>query len=340
MKKTIFVPLFSAAALLAQTPQIIEDKQLHVITAGPAMPAMPAMPVEAMGAFSFVSAEMGFESALVKGVPFTGDFVTENVQVLADGNRIRNTNTTSFARDGEGRTRREITIDAIGPFTGGGSHKTIFIHDPVSKIDYVLDPQTKTARKINVAGAAAKTNTTTLTRDGGNVVFTRRMEGPKGAVTETVQGPTDTAAGIAMPTEIGMQSGVRTVVGHRTQLSTASAMATVSDNVKSDSLGKRIIEGVEADGTRTTITIPAGQIGNDRALETVSERWYSNELKTIVLTTRKDPRMGENNYKLSNLRRGEPSRQLFEVPSDYKIVTEDNVGPNIIRMRINKQDEE
>ena len=59
---------------------------------------------------------MGFETTLVKGVPFTGDFVTENVQALADGNRIKNSNTTSYARDGEGRTRREITINAIGPF--------------------------------------------------------------------------------------------------------------------------------------------------------------------------------------------------------------------------------
>jgi hypothetical protein len=58
------------------------------------------------------------------------------------------------------------------------------------------------------------------------------------------------------------------------------------------------------------------------------------------MTTRRDPRMGESTYKLTNLRRGEPSRLLFEVPSDYKIVTEDNVGPNIIRLRVNGKQEE
>jgi hypothetical protein len=33
----------------------------------------------------------------------------------------------------------------------------------------------------------------------------------------------------------------------------------------------REIEGVTAEGTRTTITIPAGAIGNERALESTSE---------------------------------------------------------------------
>ena len=58
-----------------------------------------------------------------------------------------------------------------------------------------------------------------------------------------------------------------------------------------------------------------------------------------MLTTRKDPRSGESTYKLTNLRRREPSRQLFELPPDYKIVTEDNVGPNVIRMRVDKKRE-
>jgi hypothetical protein len=72
----------------------------------------------------------------------------------------------------------------------------------------------------------------------------------------------------------------------------------------------------------------------------VSERWFSNELKTVIMTTRKDPRMGESTYRLSNLRRGEPSRIFFEVPSDYKIVTEDNLGPNMMRLRVDKKQDE
>ncbi len=86
-----------------------------------------------------------------------------------------------------------------------------------------------------------------------------------------------------------------------------------------ESLGKQTIEGVEAEGTRTTITFPAGAIGNERPINLVSERWYSPELQTIVLTKHSDPRFGETTYRLTNINRSEPARTLFEVPSDYTV---------------------
>ena len=47
---------------------------------------------------------------------------------------------------------------------------------------------------------------------------------------------------------------------------------------RTESLGKQNIEGVEAEGTRTTVTIPAGKIGNELPIDIVSERWYSPAL--------------------------------------------------------------
>ena len=88
---------------------------------------------------------------------------------------------------------------------------------------------------------------------------------------------------------------------------------------KEGRLGKQIIEGVEATGTRTTITIPVGEIGNERPIEIVSERWYSPELQLVVMTRHSDPRMGETTYKLTNINRAEPAKTLFEVPADYTI---------------------
>ena len=61
---------------------------------------------------------------------------------------------------------------------------------------------------------------------------------------------------------------------------------------RGESLGKRMIEGVEADGTRYTTVIPAGQIGNEREIEVVFERWHSAELGVDVSTKRSDPRSG------------------------------------------------
>ncbi|HEX7313902.1 MAG TPA: hypothetical protein VF297_08265 [Pyrinomonadaceae bacterium] len=92
------------------------------------------------------------------------------------------------------------------------------------------------------------------------------------------------------------------------------------ENVKTESLGRRTIEGVEADGTRTTITIPTGRVGNDRALEIVSERWYSPDLQVVVLSSHKDPFTGENVYRLTNINRAEPAASLFDVPTDYTVL--------------------
>jgi hypothetical protein len=89
--------------------------------------------------------------------------------------------------------------------------------------------------------------------------------------------------------------------------------------VKTELLGKQIIEGVEAEGARSVITIPEGAIGNDRPIEIISERWYSPDLQTVVLSKHNDPRFGETVYRLTNINRSEPAQTLFEVPADYKI---------------------
>jgi len=90
-------------------------------------------------------------------------------------------------------------------------------------------------------------------------------------------------------------------------------------NLKTESLGKQTIEGVVADGTRTTMTIPAGAMGNDLPIQVVTERWYSPDLQLAVLTKHSDPRTGETITRLINITRTEPSRTLFEPPSDYKV---------------------
>ncbi|MGH9934814.1 MAG: hypothetical protein ACREAM_01130 [Blastocatellia bacterium] len=92
-----------------------------------------------------------------------------------------------------------------------------------------------------------------------------------------------------------------------------------SDERKTESLGKQVIEGVEAEGSRTTITIPAGRIGNDQPIEIVQERWYSPELQTTILNKHNDPRWGETVYKLTKINRSEPDHSLFESPSDYTV---------------------
>jgi len=90
-------------------------------------------------------------------------------------------------------------------------------------------------------------------------------------------------------------------------------------NFRTESLGQQDIEGVQAEGEKTIITIAAGEIGNERPIEIVSERWYSPELQVVVMSKNTDPRFGENTYRLINIVRTEPARSLFEVPAGYRI---------------------
>jgi hypothetical protein len=84
------------------------------------------------------------------------------------------------------------------------------------------------------------------------------------------------------------------------KMQTRRQQEEASGALKTESLGTQTINGVNAQGTRVTHTIPAGQIGNDRPITTVSERWYSPDLQIVVKTTRTDPQFGTTTYTVTN----------------------------------------
>ena len=79
------------------------------------------------------------------------------------------------------------------------------------------------------------------------------------------------------------------------------------------------IEGLSVTGTKTTNTIPAGTIGNDKDLVVTRETWYSPDLKRVIQSTQTDPRFGETTYSLTNIQRSEPDPMLFQVPAEHKM---------------------
>jgi hypothetical protein len=91
--------------------------------------------------------------------------------------------------------------------------------------------------------------------------------------------------------------------------------------LKKESLGTQTIDGVLAEGTRTTHIIPAGQIGNEKAIQIVSERWYSADLQIVLKSTRTDPRFGTTTYTVTNVQRTEPAASLFAVPAGFTAAT-------------------
>jgi hypothetical protein len=100
---------------------------------------------------------------------------------------------------------------------------------------------------------------------------------------------------------------------------------------KTEKLEARSFDGVTAEGTRTTVTIPAGDIGNEQPIQIVDEHWSSPELQITVMTRHSDPRSGETTYRLTNISRAEPAAALFQVPSDYTVKEAGGPGGGVRR---------
>jgi hypothetical protein len=303
--------VMSSSAVLGQEKQVTIQRERGVPE-----PGGPDGPPPPDHTFMFVSSEMNFDGKLVKGAPYSGQAVTETTQTLGDGNRIVNKSTAAVFRDSEGRTRREQSLKAIGPFaTAGEPSQSIFINDPVAGVNYALDSRTMVARKMSPMRFEFKYDPAHdgPKAGGGHAKGAPRIEVHPEVYTRHTGPPPPGGAGGA--------GGNMVIQWH----------GGPEKRGKTESLGKQTIEGVEAEGTRNVTTIPAGEIGNERAIEIVFERWYSAELQAVVMTRHADPRFGETSYRLTNISRGEQARSLFEVPSGYTI--KEGAGPSGMGVR-------
>jgi hypothetical protein len=88
-----------------------------------------------------------------------------------------------------------------------------------------------------------------------------------------------------------------------------------------EDLGIQVIAGLSATGTRTTRTIPAGEIGNQQPIQISRESWVSIDLKVPLLIKTSDPRFGTTTMQLTNIVRAEPDTTLFQVPAAYSVTT-------------------
>jgi hypothetical protein len=82
-------------------------------------------------------------------------------------------------------------------------------------------------------------------------------------------------------------------------------------------LPARDIEGVRANGERTSWVIEAGKVGNEKPIQITREVWTAPDLMVTLQSRDFDPRSGEVNYRLKNLKRGEPDAALMRVPADF-----------------------
>jgi hypothetical protein len=249
----------------------------------------------------------------VKGAPYSATVVNESIQMLLDGNRIVQNSSGFVARDSQGRTRQSMPLPTIGNLSAANAPQLVFIQDPVAQTAYQLNLTDKTAHKMP-----------TPPQGGGIATKSITSLGPLSA---HIQAP-----GIAMQTlttSVGIADGP-VLAAH------LAGPAAESGETRQEDLGTQTMQGVSATGARTTRTIPAGQIGNDKPIEIVTEVWTSPELQTIVYSKRSDPRTGDQIFQLTNIVRSEPDASEFAVPSDFKVDEGPDGKGNVIFYRPNE----
>jgi len=219
----------------------------------------------------------------VTGAPYSAEEITESVQTLADGTHITHTSTTKVYRDSEGRTRTERPIGAPGS-EGADTPVMIQIADPVAHVLYMMNTSDKVAHKQTIESPGPRPF---LKSNAGSASLSASA-GPSAAPRKARETPD-----------------------------------AERPEIKTEKLGTQTIEGLTVDGTRQTITWPAGsRMGNDRPITSVSENWMSPDLKIMVLSKNNDPRSGEQTTRLVNVSRAEPDLNLFQPPADYTVTEE------------------
>jgi hypothetical protein len=261
----------------------------QTVTSGTVSAVLSAepMPNGAVASFAFAG-PAGMQFNGVTGQPFSAMQETETIQTLADGTHItQGVQKVMYYRDSLGRVRTERTALQPPGFADASQKPPVFIEiqDPVGGYRYMFDSNSRTVRRMAYGPVRVQAR---------NAV---------GANVASVQ---------PLPAKITAASGPRMIAGH--------SLADVS----TENLGSQTMDGLLAEGTRTTTTWPTGSIGNDRPIISTSERWESRELGMTVMTKNSDPRSGETTMKLTNISRSEPDASLFQPPAGAEIVDPSN----------------
>ena len=255
-----------------------------------------------IGAISLDPLNLG---GVVVEAPYSAEAVTEITQTLADGNRIEQRTSATIARDGKGRIRREQQGIALGAFVAAADQPIVTITDPTTGVHITLNYEQKVAYRAKPTAQFFET-----------AVAEGRGAGGRGQATFTIATPPVDELIIDSRT---FELPVPPPPLPPPPPPPMTAAARFDGPVAKETLPPREIEGIRAEGTRTTMTIPAGAMGNVLPIEVVAERWYSPELQIVLMTKRTDPRFGETIYRLTNIDRSEPAAELFSVPAGFKI---------------------
>lgn len=244
------------------------------------------------------------QERIVQGAPYCADAAHETVQQLADGNRIVQHQNSRQCRDGQGRTRQEIATPE--------GRVRVYLRDPLAHEAWMLDADRKLAVRLDAPrlamGAAGEPHFWDRMVVWGQGVGDRirhTFRRAPDAAPPAPDAPPELSHALPPPPPFALHARL---LGPR-----GPGVTTL--------LAGETIEGLRADGKRTTWTIEAGKIGNEKPITITNEVWSSPELGITLKSRDVDPVVGEMSFRVQNVARGEPDAQLFKVPAEFAKVT-------------------
>lgn len=218
--------------------------------------------------------------------PYSAEEKTEQIRTGPDGKRTATlVSTAKIYRDSQGRTRREIT--------SAGGAMAVTISDPVARVRYELEPETKTAWRdvLEVRGRGGEGE-----RRGGEGER-RGREGGEGERRGREGGEGERREGGGEGERRGREGGEGRGGG--------------GGERKHEDLGTKTMDGLTVRGSRNTRPADGGDV--------IDERWVAPELGLALRAIHIDPRAGETDHTITRIVRAEPPASLFVVPAGYTV---------------------
>lgn len=210
------------------------------------------------------------------------------------------------------------------PHDGGVQERLVSILIPaIPRAPFSATVSTESVRMLADGSRITLVNHRAIARDGAGRIFQeRRLLVPPDGTHESVITQTEISDPVAHELYICKpDEHVCQVESYSPPLFAGSPSAIRLTEKKSrEDLGKQFIGGLEAAGTRETTTVEPGVIGNDSELHIVREYWYSPQLSINLSSKLQDPRIGTQDFELSDITLGEPDPKLFKVPPGSEVI--------------------
>ncbi|PSH05705.1 MAG: hypothetical protein CXZ00_00765 [Acidobacteria bacterium] len=269
----------------------------------------------------------------ISGKPLFAEFVTVHHQSFTDGNRISHTTTSTIHRDAEGRIRRESQLSIAGIPSGVSTSSFITIVDHCLGYGYILDPQENVAHRYELNGAGPSYVARVSAKGKGNALAAPESPSAPAAPSTGGQSHWHLHSLRNQPPLDSLDAGLSTSskdlfssVLEGNSISSTPAVRidqpflAAPNPVRTENLGEQTILGFVAHGTRVITTLPAGQIGNDRPIDIISEQWFAPEVALVMRSMHRDPWAGEFTTTVAKVTRRDQPAALFEIPENYKII--------------------